>query len=216
MGIIATKGWKYRGVPKELILKLKLESNYDVFIETGTYEGDTSKWASNFFNKVYTIEASENFYHKLNFIKFPNIISIFGNSIDHLERVLYNNSIIYLDAHYSGGNTFNSYPLLSEIDYINKSNLEHIIIIDDARFCLSLYNNESYTSIYDLCINLNNSKHERYIIIFDDMVIAVPFKYKDILDIFSNENSIKQYKKYLNSTFYSTNKYFKFIRKYFK
>jgi hypothetical protein len=213
MGLIATKGWKYRGVPDELILKLKLASNYDDFIETGTYKGDTSKWASKYFNNVFTIEASEIVYKKLNFNSYPNITSIFGNSVEHLDNILNNNSIIYLDAHYSGRSTFNSYPLLLEIDRINNSNLNHIIIIDDARFCLSFFNDENYTNIIDLCFKLNNFKNKRYIVIFDDLIISVPILYKKIVDEYCNDKSRSYYINYLNSTFYLKLKYI--FRKYF-
>lgn len=211
MGIIATKRWRYRGIPIELILKLKSISNYNNFIETGTYLGKTTKWASKYFNTVFTIEASFEFYKNLNFKKYLNIVSIFGNSIDHLKFTLNECSIIYLDAHYSGGDTYNSYPLLDEIDIINNSNFDHIIIIDDARFCLSLFTDEQYTTISDLCLKFHNIKFHKYIVVFDDMIIITPYKYKNTIDDYTNKIS----KKYFNDYIFAKNPIKYFFKKLF-
>jgi hypothetical protein len=153
------------------------------------------------------------FFDNLNFSSYLNVNCLFGNSLDHLDKILNNNSIIYLDAHYSGGDTFQSYPLINEIDIINKNNNEHIIIIDDARFCLSFFNNENYTNIFDLCLKLNNNKNKRYIVIFDDMIISVPFSYKNIVDDYCNNKSNIYYKNYLKSSFYF--KFKNLLKKYF-
>lgn len=49
-------------IPKNLVLSLKDKYNVKNFIETGTYQGQTSLWASNHFEKVLTIEASKKMY----------------------------------------------------------------------------------------------------------------------------------------------------------
>lgn len=195
MGIIAKKGWEYRGVPKELILKLKEDLGFEVFIETGTYMGETSIWASNFFSKVVTIEASKEIFERLNLKKYENIKSVFGDSKHVLNDIITSASIFYLDAHNSGGETHNSYPLLEELDAINKSKFEHVIIVDDARFCMSQYNSECYGEITDICSKLGFNN--RYVIIFEDMLIAVPRVCKNIIDDYTNEKSKKQFDRFL-------------------
>jgi hypothetical protein len=195
MGIIATKGYKYRGVPKDLILILKDKSGYKNFIETGTYKGETSIWASSVFTEVTTIEASNAIFNTLKLKKFANISSLLGDSRDVLPKVIKGNSIFYLDAHNSEGSTFNSYPLLTELDIINGDPYDHIIIIDDARFCLSLYNGERYGDITDVCLKLGLKN--RYVVVFDDMFIAVPIEFKKLIDNYTQNRSRIYFNRYL-------------------
>ena len=184
MGLVIKGRTEYRGIPKALVLLLKENLSYNTFIETGTYQGETSIWASKYFEKVITIEASEEIYEKLELKDFANITSIFGNSIDLLGNITQESAIFYLDAHNSGGETFDSYPLLKEIDLINNSNLNHVIIVDDARFCMSVFNGETYGEIVDICNKL--SFNNRYVVIYDDMLIAVPREYKYLIDDYTN------------------------------
>lgn len=46
-------------IPKSLVLKFLEHKPIDNFIETGTYKGATTFWASNYFKSVYTIEIEE-------------------------------------------------------------------------------------------------------------------------------------------------------------
>ena len=152
MGIIAIGNFVYRGIPKKLVLDLKNALSLNVFIETGTYMGDTAIWASDHFDNVITIEASEEIYKSQN--KKYGIKYILGDSSNLLKQIISENSLIYLDAHYSGGTTFNTYPLIEELNGINSSELENLsIIVDDARFCNSLWNDEKYGDLVEI-VNL--------------------------------------------------------------
>ena len=184
MGLVIKGKAEYRGVPEALIFLLKENISYNCFIETGTYHGETSIWASKYFQKVITIEASKEIYSSLNLRDFKNITSLFGNSSEILRTIIDESSIFYLDAHNSGGTTFNSYPLLDELDTINNSKLEHVIIVDDARFCMSVFNGETYGEIVDICNKLAFSN--RYVVIFNDMLIAVPRQFKYLIDEYTN------------------------------
>ena len=50
------------GAPIEEVLFFKELMKLNVFVETGTYKGSTAKNMSNYFEKIYTIEKSDNFY----------------------------------------------------------------------------------------------------------------------------------------------------------
>lgn len=50
------------GVPQEITLELAKINMATIFVETGTYEGNTAKWASNHFRIVHTIEKSRTLY----------------------------------------------------------------------------------------------------------------------------------------------------------
>lgn len=115
--------------------------NYNTFIETGTYNGDTIFNLESYFDKLYTIEYSEKYYNNTKNKYYGNKINfILGDSsiiFEELLPTIHDKTIFFLDGHYSGGDTGQSTkdcPLEEEITHIN--NLfknDAIIIIDDFR-----------------------------------------------------------------------------------
>jgi hypothetical protein len=115
--------------------------NYQCFIETGTYLGDTTFALEPYFHRLYTIEISKKHYEATRMTYIGNKINfIFGDSSVVFEGMLPNiphKCIFFLDGHWSSGDTGRSTkdcPLDEEITHIN--NLyqpEGIIIIDDYR-----------------------------------------------------------------------------------
>lgn len=136
------------GVPEDLALSLKQALNTNVFIETGTYKGNTALWAGRNFLKVYTIEFDSQRYEKtrakiVNMIDTSNINLLQGNSKDVLSDVLskINEPVIFwLDAHglYAGNMTANDeIPVIEELNAIRewyeRTHQPCVILIDDAR-----------------------------------------------------------------------------------
>jgi hypothetical protein len=111
--------------------------------------------------------------------------------------VLVDRSIVYLDAHYSADETHNSYPLIQELGSVNASGLEHlVVIVDDARCCCTLWNDESYGELPEITALLSNGG-SRYVALFDDMLVAVPrYMEQDLRDHF-NGSSKKQWARYV-------------------
>ena len=117
------------------------KKKYSCFIETGTYNGDTTFALEQYFDKLYTIEFSEQYYYNTkNKYNGNKINFILGDSSVVFEKLLPNitdKCIFFLDGHWSGGDTGRSNkdcPLEEEITHIN--NLyqnDGIIIIDDFR-----------------------------------------------------------------------------------
>jgi hypothetical protein len=114
---------------------------YPVFIETGTHKGDTILSVEPYFNTLYTIELAQNYYElaksKYNGAKIKFIL---GDSSIKLKEIFENldqNIILFLDGHWSGGNTARGNkdcPLVEEIRLIGKyCKNSAIIIIDDYR-----------------------------------------------------------------------------------
>lgn len=142
------------GVPEDLALDLKQALNCNVFIETGTYKGNTAIWAHRFFLKVYTIEFDKQRYEKTrikisNMIDTSNIRMFQGNSKDVLPDVLakINEPVIFwLDAHGLGKleettTIEDEIPLMQELsvifDWQQRTNQECVILIDDARLFIN-------------------------------------------------------------------------------
>jgi hypothetical protein len=174
MGIIATKGFEYRGIPKELIARLRQDhKQLDTFVETGTNIGATAYWAADIFKQVVTIEFSQELYDKLDKSR-SNIRFVFGDSSEMMPSLLSDHAIVYLDAHYSAGDTYNSYPLLKELQHVNNSGLKDlVVIVDDARFCCAVWNGETYGELPEI-VGLLSNGGQRYVTLMDDMLIAVP------------------------------------------
>jgi hypothetical protein len=148
------------------------------FVETGTFEGLTSKGMISNFNLVHTIEASETYFR----ISQSNLAGLdvnlhFGESpqvLDTLIPTLQNHFVVFfLDAHYSSGETYGNYdkqPLLDELIIISMQRdfFNTLILIDDARLLNGWL---GYPTISEISA-VFNSKGIRTVIIDDIFVVG--------------------------------------------
>jgi hypothetical protein len=142
--------WKANGRPvppphaakQEIIAATAKQYNCEIFIETGTYLGDTIWSQRKNFRKLISIELSERLFNAAS-KRFRNNseIQIYqGNSGNVLQMIMpdiRSRAILWLDGHYSGGITAKGKtecPVFRELDavFLNNS-LLHIVLIDDAR-----------------------------------------------------------------------------------
>lgn len=120
----------------------------DVFVETGTFQGDTINIVANnsthIPSKIISIEISDIFFNncKRRFEKNSSIILYKGNSkYDLYDKIKNIDSKItfWLDSHFSatpdvGCDPVTVCPILEELDQIKRHNLNtHTIMIDDIR-----------------------------------------------------------------------------------
>jgi hypothetical protein len=184
--------------PKEMAVKLAEIAKADIFIETGTYEGGTTKWASTRFKEVHTIELSEILYNQVKdeLSSKGNITPHLGDSRNILPKILEGingNIIFWLDGHYSAGVTAGKEdpcPLLKELEVILKRDNDDIILIDDAR---CLVDGEGWPSVFELYKKMQTSaRGNKYMIICDDNVYIIPDKdkYKEPLLQYTLEKDV--------------------------
>jgi hypothetical protein len=134
---------------REILNSYKEKYALKIFIETGTFFGDTVEYFKNSFKKVYSIELAEELAKKAK-QRFENdrqVEIIQGDSGSILKGILkdINEPILFwLDGHYSSeffvgdefiktARTDKDTPVVEELDTILGSPINHVILIDDAR-----------------------------------------------------------------------------------
>jgi hypothetical protein len=171
------KNWHKRNFrsPSPSFIKLKIlnSENMDncLWIETGTYYGETTYFLSKIAKKVISIEADERLFNLASskFKLFRNVEIFLSKSEEILEKILikekdFKNLCIYLDAHLcidhikkidTFGSKNTSTPIVKELEIIEK-NLKNFkiikIFIDDIRlFNLNYHNYPNINVIIDWC-----------------------------------------------------------------
>ena len=169
-------------VPEIEVEYLRSNLNLDVFVEGGTYKGDTAKHMSGKFETVYTIEKSNEMFNtaKVNLKDILNIIMIKGDTREHLHNILDNNDniLFWLDSHWSGGDTYgeeDECPLIDELKIIFKYKKNYAILIDDARLFLAPppypHNYNNWPSITNIIQVLPNNWE---LLEFEDVFYLIP------------------------------------------
>lgn len=141
----------------------KTYSDFPVFIESGTFMGESTNLASNLFEKVYTIELESSLYNRAVslFKNKSNIDILFGDTIKLLPNILIKesrNSVFWLDGHNSGPGTAVGeidFPALQECEIIDQyfTGDLGLILIDDVRLFGKGHSAQIDNSLIDLTID---------------------------------------------------------------
>lgn len=158
-----------------------------IWIETGTYLGQTTKFLSKYFFKIYTIEADLDLFNSTRkyLEKYENIEVINATSEIGLERVLSSkiekNVNFFLDAHAVSNNKTKTYigkesnPILNELNIIKKeiNNLKNFkIFIDDIDWCAMDYIENHKRSKLSLIVNWCTDNNLDWIISNNILIIG--------------------------------------------
>ena len=160
------KNWRSRNFspPSPDVIKHQVLAsnnlNESLWIETGTYYGETTKLLSKISKKTISIEADKNLYEtsKKKLKDLKNVIILNGKSEDLLNKVIsenlnFKNICIYLDAHLcqdhlrntkTFGSETTATPILNELEVVTKyiNNFEKIVVlIDDIRLFQGSFQN---------------------------------------------------------------------------
>ncbi len=164
---------------QEVIREFQKEYSIKILVETGTYRGEMVYAQRNYFEKLISIELSEELYDiarkRLKDIKNINLIR--GDSAQilvDLIKEIDQPAIFWLDGHYSGFETAKGdleTPVSRELEIILGSHLNHILLIDDAR----MFNGENdYPEIRQLKDIVNSKKKNYQIAVEDDIIRIYP------------------------------------------
>lgn len=149
-----------------------------VFIETGTYHGDTVDAMKSRYRKVVSIEIDRALHEKAmeRFKGDANVLLVHGDCAKELPAVLRSLSetaVFWLDGHWSGAGTGKGEmvdPVLLSLEQIGAHPVKsHAIFIDDARY---FDGTEGRPHIADVLAMLKGINGEYRIRILNDIVIA--------------------------------------------
>jgi hypothetical protein len=228
-------GYIQFSIPKGLVLDILENVPIENFIETGTFKGDTSIWACNYFPNVYTIEIDLEIGRSTAAAarEIKNINFLTGDSRKVLPELLTNikgRSFFWLDGHWcsGGGGKESECPLLDEIKAINGCP-EPTIFIDDARCFLGPlpepHRSKDWPAIDDVFALLRELFPKNYSTIQDDIIMCVPADVKKIIDNhwkksfskrFSGFNKDAQEESQVNKTYLIDLEPLKKVYRYFK
>ena len=170
-------GEVYYGIHEEIAEMLAKKHGLRTFVETGTWHGDSARWASARFERVITIEIIEEYFLRNDFGLYPNVCAYNDDSRAIMPLVIATvatPTLFWLDAHWTGHpdykEEYGKCAVIEEIETINKSRIEgHAIMVDDVRLFPSLMRVEP-SEVIDLLSN----KGARKVTIKDDVFYAEP------------------------------------------
>jgi hypothetical protein len=180
------------GINKALVQNILKTYPVENFVETGTYLGGTSYWASTVFKQVHTIEISKELHlqAKAKYKGVNNLHFHLGDSKNLLPGIvkeLKGPAVFWLDGHWCGRNTggkHNPCPVMDELECA--TSLEgSIILVDDFRYFLGPNPNdfgENYPSLQSIFAFLHTRLPDHYITFHDDTIICVPNEVRKSVD----------------------------------
>jgi hypothetical protein len=174
------------GIPQDIVISLAKLNNSTTFVETGTFQGETTKWAANYFETVHTIERAEGLHglHSKELSQIKGITPHLGDSRKMLpqivEQIGAQKAVFWLDSHWSGFDTAGANdecPLIDELSCLS-SRYEDIILIDDARLFLCVppppHNPSHWPNILDIAAIFTQSDRRPFVQIVDDVIFIIP------------------------------------------
>lgn len=161
------------------------------FVETGTYRGETTRWAATRFNHVSSIEIDAATFEIAcaTLADLENVELHLGDSRTCLPDIvaeIYDPAAFWLDAHKGGGwfGKGDDCPILDEIDIINTCPAPTLIMIDDARGFLSPppppFDWQAWPDLRTI-LNRACESPARFSVVFDDVILCVPFIWREPL-----------------------------------
>ena len=173
---------------RSIIEECRKKFDIKIFVETGTFLGDTTDFFKEKFDSLYSIELSEELALRATkrFEENKNIQIIQGDSgiiLSSLVPTLDKPALFWLDGHYSSeffheGEYFVTAkaeintPVEKELDTILKSGFMHVILIDDARLFVGEHD---YPALKTITEKVRASKKNYKVYVEKDIIYVIPF-----------------------------------------
>jgi len=177
----------------------------DVFVETGTFHGDSVAAVADRFSSVYSIEIEPDLYRNARnrFAGRPEIDIRLGSSAEVLVQLRAagawagRRALFWLDAHWcesAGADPAGQCPLLDELAAIGRVDKAAVIAIDDARLFLApppaQHVVQDWPRFEDVLAAVRACAPKHRIIVFNDVIWAVPNQAIEALETYAIRNGI--------------------------
>jgi len=191
-------------IDSRLIETLKQKLPFDVFVETGTFRGETIDLIKEHFNHIYSVELSQTYYQeaRAKFDNDPKVTLIHGDSAKAITSIVQQTrdrpTLFWLDAHWCvASNTAgdsSQCPLLAELDAINPLNNESMIIIDDARLFLAAppapHEISHWPTLDAITRRLYKLSSSHQLVVVNDCILFYPDSIEPTIQAFAYQHGI--------------------------
>ena len=182
-------------IDRSLVNFIKKAIPLDVFVETGTFLGDTIEVVQDCFSEIHTVELSLEYFEKAQarFIERAHINLIHGESVammTELAPMLRERSVLYfLDAHWcvaaDTAGALSQCPLLAELQAIGNLNNDSVVLIDDARLFLAPppppHEISHWPSFHQITLCLLSISSEHELMVVNDVIVFFPRQAKNAM-----------------------------------
>ena len=191
-------------IEPRLLELLKSKLGIQVFVETGTFHGDSIANALPYFHTLYSVELSENLANKAQerFKDYPQIHIDCGFSDTWLlkiqAQVAHQPTLYWLDAHWCAATdtagVTSQCPLINEINAIATLPSHSIIVIDDARLFLTTppkpHEISQWPQFHEILIALQKLSSQHRIMVLNDCILYYPISLQADLSLFAYEHGV--------------------------
>ena len=197
-------GAVYFSIDLQLVELLKQLLPLEVFVETGTFEGEAVQRVRPYFEEIHSVESSEKYFASASerFRKDQAIHLYLDDSSRFLRQLfpqMRNRPVLYwLDAHWceadaSAGKSAQC-PLLQELEAMDILNSQSAILIDDARLFLCPpplpHEVRQWPDFDSLIKRLHSLSSHHLLMVLNDTILYFPVALRDALKSFAHEQSI--------------------------
>jgi len=166
------------------------ELEIEIFVETGTFQGDTAFAMASVFPRVITIELSTELAEKASerFAMQPEVRVVQGSSASVLKDLhceLSGATVLYwLDAHWCSADATAGFesqcPLLEELASLGKLQINGAILIDDARLFLAApaapHEISNWPTFDEVLRRIREVAPAHEISVLNDVIVVIPPK----------------------------------------
>jgi GT2 family glycosyltransferase len=190
-------------IDPRLVRELTQALPLKVFVETGTYEGDSVAAARPYFDELHTVEIADDLYERAaeRFAGDDSVHVHHGDSAEILGELrpkLQRKAVLYwLDAHWCGSELERNEggsPLLAELAAIGKLSKRDVVLIDDARLFMAPppppANPEQWPTLDQVLGALGASSSSHELIVIDDVLTFAPKEVSESLRQFARAGAV--------------------------
>ncbi|HMB90213.1 MAG TPA: glycosyltransferase [Rhodothermales bacterium] len=191
-------------IDPDLIQALTKNTSFDLFVETGTYQGETVQRVRSFVPRVISIEQAESYYQAATarFQDDEAITIIHGDSAEaltDLQEQLEGQAILFwLDAHWcvdeQAAGATSQCPLLRELAALGPLHPGSVVLIDDARYFLAPPGQPhiiaQWPTFEEVSQGLRALSADHELIVVNDVLVFHPPDLREVLRSFAHTHGV--------------------------